>query len=108
MWLETFLSLFAFRSFTILFKIYIIRHFYDLRGRYELVRIFIVDSILIIWLTYGNELYFSDKNDCATKDSTVFMAETMGGILFFGYVMMAFYLLLLCTIPCLYWYIMHI
>lgn len=60
---------------------------------------------MIIDLIYGNELYFSDKNDCDKKEQTAFMAEAMGSILFFGYIMMAFYLLLLCTIPCLLWYI---
>lgn len=105
MWLEVFLGLFAIRSFTILFKVYIIRNFYSLRGRYELLRIFLIDSIMIAWLVYGNDLYFSKKNDCDKVDGTLFMAEAMGTILFVGYLMMGFYLLLLCTIPCLYWYI---
>ena len=108
MWLEGFLVLFTIRSFSILFKIFVIRNYYGMRSRYELARIVFIDSFIVGWLIYGNELYFSKQNDCGDKESTLFLQQTMGSILFVGYVMMAFYLLLLCTIPCLYIYIQHL
>lgn len=60
---------------------------------------------MIIWLIYGNELYFSDENDCETKEATEPLAEIMGAIIFLGYIIMGLYLLLICTIPCLLWYL---
>ena len=105
MWLETFLTIYTIRSFSILWKVYIIRYNYEFRSRYELYRILTIDLIMVIWLIYGNELYFSDENDCEKKESTEPLAEIMGVIIFLGYIPLFFYLILLVTLPCLLWYL---
>ena len=82
-----------------------IRHLYNLRHQYEIARLILEDGLLIAWLIYGNQLYYSKKNDCAENERTQFLSEFMGCILFIGYLMMGLYLLLICTVPCLYLYI---
>jgi len=63
---------------------------------------------MIGWLIYGNVIYYSKENNCGTNGRTAIDDEIMLVILYIGYLMMAFYLVIMCTIPCLYLYIRHI
>ena len=54
------------------------------------------------WLIYGYVLFYSDANNCDSKIDTAFLNSMMFVILFIGYILMFVYLMLLCTVPCLY------
>ena len=103
MWHEVLFVLFGVRSFMNLLKIYIIRNFYSRRNYYNFMRFVIIDGLIIVWLVYGNMLYYSVKNNCEQNERTAFLDQFMGCILILGYVMMGFYLLVICTLPCLYY-----
>ena len=107
MWLEVFFALFGLRSFFQLMKIFVIRNFFQYQHAYEIVRLVIIDGLLILWLIYGNQLYYSPENDCRTNERTRFIVDFMGCILFIGYLLIGLYILLICTVPCLYLYVRH-
>lgn len=102
MWLEVLFSLAGVRSLANLLRIYIIRNFYSTRNYFSFMRFVIIDGLIIVWLVYGNMLYYSDKNNCEQNERTAFLDQFMGCILILGYVLMGFYLLVICTLPCLY------
>ena len=56
-----------------------------------------------MWMYYGYDIFYSEKNDCDNlTDSLAFLNSIMFVILFIGYFMGFVYLMLLCTVPCLY------
>ena len=101
MWHEVLFSLCGVRSLANLLKIYIIRNFYSRRNYYNIMRFVIIDGSIIAWLVYGNVIYYSKRNNCDDNERTQFLAQFMACLLVFGYVMMAFYILIICTLPCL-------
>jgi hypothetical protein len=88
-------------------KIFVIRNFYQYQHAYEITRLVIIDGLLILWLIYGNQLYYSKENDCRANERTRFIIDFMGCIIFIGYLLIGLYLLLICTVPCLYFYMRH-
>lgn len=104
-WLNVFFCIFGLRSFTQLAKIYVIRNFYSSVLYFDLMKLLLIDGFMIAWLAYGNHLYYSPKNNCEANPHTQYLAEFMSCILFIGYLMMAMYLVILVTLPCLYLYI---
>lgn len=58
---------------------------------------------MAIWLYYGYDMFYSDKNDCDNVDSTAFLSSLMFVILFLGYFLIFIYLMIMFTVPCLYW-----
>ena len=66
-----------------------------------MVRLTIADGILIAWLIYGNKLFYSNQNDCATKSGdTQFLNIMMHTILVMGYFSMIVYFYILFTSAC--------
>ena len=63
---------------------------------------FLCNGAMIIWLYYGYDMFYSDKNDCDQVPDTAFLASIMFVILFIGYFMAFIYLTIMCTVPCLY------
>lgn len=57
---------------------------------------------MIACLGYGFVIYFSEANNCDELESTSFLSSLMFIILFIGYMFGFVYLMLLCTLPCLY------
>ena len=53
-------------------------------------------------MIYGYVIYYSDANNCEKVPDTAFLDSLMGVILFGGYMVMFIYLMLLCTLPCVY------
>lgn len=102
MWLNVFFGLFAFRSAAQLFKIWVIKYFYNHVLMFDIAKLVIIDSCMIGWLVYGNIIYYSKQNDCERVQGTMFLAEFMSCILFIGYLMIGMYGLILLTLPCLY------
>lgn len=107
-WLEMFFIIFGLRSLSQLARIYVIQNFYRFRQRYELSRLVLIDGAIIAWLVYGNTLFYSKKNDCEKYEATEGLNDLMQVILILGYLMMAMYLIILCSIPFLYYYIQSI
>jgi len=105
MWLDVFFCLFGVRSLAQIIQIYVIRNWYRQRNKYHLLKTLIIDGLIIAWLVYGNAIYYSQKNDCGRNERTQFLDQFMKLILFLGYIMMALYLLALCTLPFLFYYV---
>ena len=70
---------------------------------YEVGKLVILDGFMLCWLIYGNQMYWSEANDCDSKQSTRDLSQLMGIMLFIGYLMMGMYFMILCTFPCLYY-----
>jgi predicted transglutaminase-like protease len=104
-WLYIFFALFGLRSASQLAKIYVIRHFYQRVMCFDILKMVLIDGFMVAWLIYGNHLYYSPLNNCASNPSTQFANEFMSCILFIGYLMIAMYLLVLFSLPCLYFYV---
>ena len=106
--MNIFFGIFAIRSLCQVLKIYIIRNYYAHRHTWEILRLLLVDGLMLAWLVYGNKLYWSKDNNCGQVKNTSFLNSFMAAILFIGYIVMAFYFVLLCTIPCFYLYVLHV
>jgi hypothetical protein len=86
-------------------RLYVGRDSMFTRGHLELFKLVVVDGIIIVWLVYGNRIFYSKANDCGEKEGTRFLTDLMQTFLIIGYIMMGFYSLILCTLPCLYFYL---
>jgi hypothetical protein len=83
-------------------KIFVLTHFYSYKTCYDFTAFSITNGIMCGWLVYGYILFYSDANNCDSKTDTAFLNSMMFVILFIGYILMFVYLMLLCTVPCLY------
>lgn len=66
-----------------------------------------LDTVLISWSIYGNHLFFSDQNNCATFFDTVAAHYVMCFFLFFGYMLLSMYAILICVLPFAFCWISH-
>jgi len=102
-WLAVFSILFFSRSSFQLLKVYVIRYFYAYRLYYDVSAFILLNGAMLVWMYYGYDIFYSEKNDCDNlTDSLAFLNSIMFVILFIGYFMGFVYLMLLCTVPCLY------
>jgi len=53
-----------------LFKVIIIRRFYRYLSYFELIRMLVTEGGLVVWMLYGDILYFSQDNDCGKYEKT--------------------------------------
>jgi hypothetical protein len=53
----------------------------------------------------GFDMFYSEANDCDNYDSTAFFNSIMFMVLFIGYLIGFVYLMVLLTLPCLYFMI---
>ena len=65
----------------------------------------VTDGAIIGWLVYGNQLFYSPKNNCAANPETAFMNEFMSCIIFVGYLLMAVYFIVIMSLPFIF---MHV
>jgi hypothetical protein len=102
-WLGTMFSIFLWRSCAKAFKIYVLMNYsHQVAQMYDILKFVIIDGIMICWLVYGNQLFFSKQNNCDKFNGTAHLYILMYMILCVGYVGMTIYLLLLITLPILY------
>ena len=101
-WIIVFFAIWLSKSTFNLFKIIILRRNYDAKISFSATLFVIMNGLLVIWLIVGNIYWFSDSNDCADHDDTLWLNVVMLIILVVGYLVIAFYFLLLCTVPCIY------
>mmetsp|Transcript_5861 Transcript_5861/g.9461 ORF Transcript_5861/g.9461 Transcript_5861/m.9461 type:complete len:120 (+) Transcript_5861:542-901(+) len=97
-----FCILFFSRSIFPLAKIFVIRQYPEYRLTFDVAAFAICNGLMICWMVYGFEIYFSDDNDCDNVNSTAFFSAIMFVILFIGYFICFVYLMIACTVPCLY------
>ena len=83
-------------------KIGVLTHLYSYRTCYDFVAFVICNGSLVGWLIYGYVIFYSDANNCDKVPDTAFLNSLMFVILFVGYMIMFIYLMLLCTLPCVY------
>jgi hypothetical protein len=83
-------------------KIFVLTHFYGYKTCYDFGAFAISNGIMVGWLIYGYIIFYSDENNCDSKTDTAFLNSMMFVILFIGYILMFVYLMLICTVPCLY------
>ena len=98
-WLETFLLIFAARSFIQLLKIVFVKNCFSFRGTFDVFRLAFIDGFLIGWLLYGNKLFYSERNDCGLHKDTHILSIMMLTILILGYLTILVYFFILCSVP---------
>jgi len=98
-WLETFLLIFAARSFIQLLKIFFVKNCFSFRGAFDVFRLALIDGFLIGWLFYGNKLFYSERNDCGSHKDTHILNMAMLAILILGYFTILVYFFILCSVP---------
>lgn len=103
-WIMAFFIIWLSKSTLNLFKIPVLRNNYENRLNFTAALFVVMNGFLVIWLIVGNVYWFSDSNDCADHDDTQWLNITMLVILIIGYVVIFIYFLLLCTVPCIYFY----
>ncbi len=101
-WLMVFSVLYFTRSIFPLAKVYVSRYLPEYRLTYDVGAFAVANGLMICWMVYGFDIYFSDSNDCDNVSSTSFFSAIMFVILFIGYFICFVYLMIACTVPCLY------
>lgn len=101
-WLIGFFILYFSRSTYQLIKLYIVRNHNAYKFYYDCVAFVLANGSMAIWLYWGYDMFYSEKNNCDNYDSTAFLNSLMFVILFLGYFLCFVYLMILFTLPCLY------
>lgn len=96
-------------------NILVLTYFYDYRTWYDIASFTIMNgaicgwiiygitnSAICGWIIYGLIVYYSDANDCEKVGDTSFFVSVMFVVLFISYIMIFVYILMLCTVPCVY------
>ena len=104
-WLMVFFIMYFSRSSFQMLKILVLTYFYDYRTWYDIAAFTITNGAICGWLIYGFVLYYSDANDCDKVPDTAFFVSMMFVILFVGYIMIFVYVMMLCTVPCVYMFL---
>lgn len=101
-WLMWFFGLYFSRSTFQLIKIWVIRNFNRYKTWYDIGAFCLCNGAMVVCLYFGYDMFYSDQNNCDDIPDTAFLNSLMFVILFIGYFMCFIYLMLLCTVPCLY------
>ena len=83
-------------------KLWVLRNYSRYKLYYDVTAFILANGSMAIWLFYGYDMFYSDKNNCDNFDSTAFLNSLMFVILFIGYFLTFIYLMILFTLPCLY------
>lgn len=104
-WLMVFFILYFSRSSFQMVKILVLTYLYDYRTWYDIAAFTITNGAMAGWIVYGFVIFYSDANDCDKYPDTSFFSSMMFVILFIGYIMIFVYLMMLCTVPCVYMFL---
>lgn len=80
-WLKIFGLIYLFRSLVSLIKIVFIKKIFRQRNIFDIFRFTFVDGAIVLWHLYGNKLFYSQANDCASHSETLFLSIIMKLIL---------------------------
>jgi hypothetical protein len=103
-WNLVYLLLLTLRSISSLIKLAIIRHFSWYSNYWTLGSYLFVDGSFLIWLIYGNILFYSSRNLCGTLPESQVLYNLMLVLLIIGYFQMLLYGALLCCLPFIIYY----
>lgn len=101
-WLLGFFIIYFSKSSFQMIKIFVLTNFYDYRICYDFTAFILINGIMIGWIIYGYVIFYSDANNCDRVPDTAYLNSLMFVILFIGYIFIFLYLMLLCTLPCVY------
>ena len=101
-WLMVFAGIYFSRSSFQLGKVYVVRYVPAWKLYYDIAAFTIANGVMVIWLYHVYDMFYSDANNCDDVQSTSFLNSVMFVILFIGYFMWFVYLMIACTVPCLY------
>eukprot|EP00355_Strombidium_rassoulzadegani_P003500 CAMPEP_0168629004 /NCGR_PEP_ID=MMETSP0449_2-20121227/12152_1 /TAXON_ID=1082188 /ORGANISM="Strombidium rassoulzadegani, Strain ras09" /LENGTH=215 /DNA_ID=CAMNT_0008671473 /DNA_START=113 /DNA_END=760 /DNA_ORIENTATION=+ len=104
-WLMGFFIIYFSRSSFQLLKIWVVSSFYDYRTCYDFSAFALCNGVMLGWLVYGYIIFFSEANNCDDVPDTALLNSVMFVILFIGYIMIFIYMMLLCTLPCVYMFV---
>lgn len=93
------------KSLNNLFKLYILRNFPQYGFKYQLISFLIIDGVFMLWLIYGNIIFYSDDNNCKDDEASRVLFNLMFVMLVIGYFQMLVYFLMVCCLPCVIWYL---
>lgn len=85
-------------------KIYVIRYYYNYQNLFSILSFVILDGTFLIWLVYGNIIFYSSKNQCNAYETSQILYNLMLVLLIIGYFQMLIYVVLICFLPCFYFY----
>lgn len=105
-WNFVYFVIIALRSVSNLVRIYVVRHFFRYKNLYGILNFIIIDGAFLIWLIYGNMIFYSDLNDCGTKAESRTLYNLMLILLFIGYLQMSVYVILIICVFCLCSYLL--
>ena len=72
---------------------------------YSLITFVALDGFLLGWLIYGNIIFYSSDDDCDLHADSKSLYYLMFFLLIIGYIQMLFFVILLCLIPFIVYYI---
>ena len=78
------------------------RHAATWRFYYDCFAFTLTNGCMLGWVIYGYDIFYSEKNNCDDIPETAFLNSVMFVILFIAYFLGFMYLMILCTLPCLY------
>ena len=103
-WLLGFFIAYFSRSTFQVIKIGVVKFAPEYRSCYDYSAFAICNGVMLGWLIYGYIIFFSDANNCDINADTALLNSIMFVILFIGYIFIFMYLMILCTIPCIYFF----
>ena len=79
-----------------------VRHLPAWRFYYDIFAFCVTNGCMLGWIIYGYDIFYGDKNNCDDIPETAFLNSIMFVILFIAYFLGFMYLMIACTMPCLY------
>jgi len=84
-WNLGYLLLLTLRSISSLIKVILTRYYFEYANTWTLASYLFVDGSFLIWLIYGNILFYSSKNLCGTLPESKVIYNLMQVLLIIGY-----------------------
>lgn len=84
-WCNIYMFLLVLRSVFGYAKLFVSRFYNSYANVFSFASFFTIDGALLVWLIYGNKLYFSSENDCGIVEGTELLNTIMFLILVLGY-----------------------
>ena len=98
-WCVVYFLLLGLRSMANFAKILVVRRYYRYSNLYSIMSFIAIDGGFLLWLLYGNLLFYSEKNVCGDFEESRVLYNLMLVLLIIGYFQMLLYGLLLCCLP---------
>jgi hypothetical protein len=100
-WCVIFFIILACKSLSNLFRIVMIRRFFRWAATYSIIQFVVVEGVYLVWLIYGNIIFYSKENNCNQIENTYNLYILMFLLLIIGYFSMLLLGLVICFLPCI-------